>query len=205
MWSCSRATRSRSTRPATTEASSGSSVVPAARWRSSASTAVPTVRFVRGGTLDQPSGVTPDAHIFTRSKLPWITLPESAPAFDEYYDSKALWPAASLERLEAIKRQPAAKTPLGRAGQPGTLTNRRLRAPRGSGLRNARKTPERPGRRPRRGRHRGRAQGAPAAELTEEQVIPAERAIGFLTGRGARPQLSDVRVPGGPESAGVMP
>jgi hypothetical protein len=66
----------------------------------------PEVRFVRGGTLDQPSGVVPDAHIFTRSKLPWITLPDSAPAFEVYYDSKALWPAASLERLEAIMAKP---------------------------------------------------------------------------------------------------
>lgn len=64
----------------------------------------PEVRFVRGGTLDQPSGVAPDVHIYTRSKLPWITLPESTPAFEVYYDSKALWPAASLERLKAIMR-----------------------------------------------------------------------------------------------------
>ena len=62
----------------------------------------PEVRFVRGGTLDQPSGVTPDVHIYTRSKLRWITLPDSAPAFEVYYDSKTLWPAASLERLRAI-------------------------------------------------------------------------------------------------------
>jgi hypothetical protein len=62
----------------------------------------PEVRFVRGGTLDQPSGITPDVHIFTRSKLPWIVLPDAAPAFEVYYDSKALWPAASLERLAAI-------------------------------------------------------------------------------------------------------
>src|SRR5438552_13639846 len=62
----------------------------------------PGVRFVRAGTLDEPSSVAPDVHIFTRSKLPWITLPDSVPAFDVYYDSKALWPAASLERLEAV-------------------------------------------------------------------------------------------------------
>jgi hypothetical protein len=62
----------------------------------------PGVRFVRGGTLDQPSSIKPDVHIFTRSKLPWITLPDSMPAFDVYYDSKALWPAPSLERLEAL-------------------------------------------------------------------------------------------------------
>ena len=62
----------------------------------------PEVRFVRGGKLDQTSSVVPDVHIFTRSKLPWIALPDSAPAFEVYYDMKALWPAASLERLEAI-------------------------------------------------------------------------------------------------------
>ena len=65
----------------------------------------PEVRFVRGGTLDQPSSVEPDVHIFTRSKLPWVTLPGSAPAFEVYYDSKTLWPAASLERLEVIRAQ----------------------------------------------------------------------------------------------------
>jgi hypothetical protein len=61
----------------------------------------PEVRFVRAGTLDQPSDVAPDVHIFTRSKLGWVTLPDSVPAFDVYYDSKALWPAESLERLQA--------------------------------------------------------------------------------------------------------
>ena len=61
----------------------------------------PEVLFVRGGTLDQPSGVAPDVHIYTKSKLSWVTLPDSVPAFEVYYDSKALWPAASLERLKA--------------------------------------------------------------------------------------------------------
>ena len=62
----------------------------------------PGVRFVRGGTLDEPSSVSPDVHIYTRSKVPWIALPASVPAFDADYDEKALWPAASLERLDAI-------------------------------------------------------------------------------------------------------
>jgi hypothetical protein len=62
----------------------------------------PEVRYVRAGTLDRPSGVTPDVHIFTKSKVTWITIPESTPAFEVYYDMKALWPAASLERLDAI-------------------------------------------------------------------------------------------------------
>jgi len=61
------------------------------------------VLFVRGGTLDDPSSIEPDVHIYTRSKLPWIALPDSAPAFEGYYDSKKLWPEASLERLEAVR------------------------------------------------------------------------------------------------------
>jgi hypothetical protein len=61
----------------------------------------PEVRFVRAGTLDEPSSVAPDVHIFTKSKVPWVALPDSTPAFDVYYDSKTLWPAESLERLDA--------------------------------------------------------------------------------------------------------
>jgi hypothetical protein len=62
----------------------------------------PEVRFVRGGTLDDPSSVAPDVHIYTRSKLPWVELPESVPAFEVYYDAKTLWPPPSLERLRAV-------------------------------------------------------------------------------------------------------
>jgi hypothetical protein len=62
----------------------------------------PEVRYIRAGTLDRPSEVTPDVHIFTKSKVSWVTIPESTPAFEVYYDMKALWPAASLERLNAI-------------------------------------------------------------------------------------------------------
>jgi hypothetical protein len=61
----------------------------------------PEIRFVRAGTLDDPSRVTPDVHIFTRSKVPWVELPQSVPAFDVYYDTKSLWPAPSLQRLDA--------------------------------------------------------------------------------------------------------
>lgn len=64
----------------------------------------PTLAFVRAGTLDVPSSVAPNAHIFTRSKLPWVTLPASVPAFEIYYDTKALWPKESFARLEALMR-----------------------------------------------------------------------------------------------------
>jgi hypothetical protein len=60
------------------------------------------LRFVRVGTLDDPGALPPDAHIFTRSKLPWLSLPERVPAFEAYYDSKALWPIESLERRKAL-------------------------------------------------------------------------------------------------------
>src|SRR5262245_25938564 len=58
--------------------------------------------FVRVGTLDDPAALPPDAHIFTRSKLPWVTLPAGVPAFEVYYDMAKLWPAASLERRRAL-------------------------------------------------------------------------------------------------------
>lgn len=61
-----------------------------------------TLRFVRVGTLDAPESLPPDVHIYVRSKLPWIQLPEGVPAFEAYYDSKVVWPAASLERRRAI-------------------------------------------------------------------------------------------------------
>ena len=64
------------------------------------------VRFVRGGTLDDPTDITPDVHIFTRSKVGWVTLPQGTPAFEVYYDSKRLWPAESLRRLQAVRPRP---------------------------------------------------------------------------------------------------
>ena len=64
----------------------------------------PGVRFVRAGTLDDPFAVAPDAHMYTRSKLSWVRLPDGVPSFDEYYDAKTLWPPSSLERLDALMR-----------------------------------------------------------------------------------------------------
>lgn len=60
------------------------------------------VRFVRVGTLDRPAALKPDAHIFTRSKLPWVVLPKNAPAFKIFYDLPRQWPKESLARRKAI-------------------------------------------------------------------------------------------------------
>jgi hypothetical protein len=62
----------------------------------------PQVWFVRGGTLDEPGAVEPDVHIYTRSKVGWVTLPDSVPAFEAFYDTKSVWPAESLERVRAV-------------------------------------------------------------------------------------------------------
>jgi len=61
------------------------------------------VHFVRVGTLDEPDCLPPDIHIFTRSKQPWVILPANVPAVPEYYDLRQYWPAASLERREALR------------------------------------------------------------------------------------------------------
>jgi hypothetical protein len=60
------------------------------------------LRFLRIGTLDEPQALAPDVHIFTRSKAPWVALPEGTPAFEVYYDMAKLWPAESLARRRAI-------------------------------------------------------------------------------------------------------
>jgi len=62
----------------------------------------PSFRFVRVGTLDNPDRLPPDIHIFTRSKQPWVVLPDGVPAFEEFYDRTVYWPAESLARREAL-------------------------------------------------------------------------------------------------------
>lgn len=62
----------------------------------------PLISFVRVGTLDQPAQLPPDVHIFSASRQPWVVVPEGVPAFPEYYDRERVWPAASLERRNAL-------------------------------------------------------------------------------------------------------
>jgi len=62
------------------------------------------VRFIRVGTLDDPTRCPPDIHIFTSTKQPWVMIPEGTPAVQEYYDAKKFWPPQSLERRAALKR-----------------------------------------------------------------------------------------------------
>ena len=57
---------------------------------------------VRAGTLDHPGSVAPGAHIFVRSKQPWLSLPADCPAYEAGADRTTIWPAASLERYAAL-------------------------------------------------------------------------------------------------------
>lgn len=60
------------------------------------------IAFLRVSTLDDAGAFPPDAHIFTRSKLPWVELPKDAHAFEVFYDMQKQWPAESLARRRAV-------------------------------------------------------------------------------------------------------
>jgi hypothetical protein len=66
--------------------------------------------FVRGGTLDEPDRLSPDVHIFTSTKQPWVRLPADVPAYDEFYQRSTLWSSESLARREVLvaSRNPVA-------------------------------------------------------------------------------------------------
>src|SRR5271166_1821141 len=51
-------------------------------WVSAAPRPGSTVRNVRGGTLDDTSWQRPTVHFWTRSKQPWVVLPEGAQSFE---------------------------------------------------------------------------------------------------------------------------
>jgi hypothetical protein len=58
--------------------------------------------FIRVGTLDKPDELTPDIHIYTASKQPWVILPPETPAFEEYYQRSEQLSGACLERLSKL-------------------------------------------------------------------------------------------------------
>ncbi|MDB5442299.1 MAG: hypothetical protein JWP73_675 [Phenylobacterium sp.] len=62
----------------------------------------PAIRFVRATTLDDRGALAPDAHIFTRSKLAWVQIPEDQPAFDIFYDLETQWSPEGLARRKAV-------------------------------------------------------------------------------------------------------
>ena len=61
------------------------------------------VSFVRVGTLDEPDRISPDIHIFTESKQPWVVIPEDQPSVERYYDLRQYWPDSSRARLRQLR------------------------------------------------------------------------------------------------------
>lgn len=59
--------------------------------------------FIKVATLDDPAAFRPEAHIYLRSRLPWLALDASIPGFDEYYDMERLWKRDSFARREAAR------------------------------------------------------------------------------------------------------
>ncbi|WP_417209901.1 GFA family protein [Antarctobacter sp.] len=60
------------------------------------------LRFLRVGTLDDPSLMPPDVHIFTGSRQPWYIIGDDTPKVDVFYDRKATWSEDSLMRLKTL-------------------------------------------------------------------------------------------------------
>ena len=64
----------------------------------------PAIAFIRVGTLDEPTRLSPNIHIYISTKQPWLTLPPDVPAVAEYYSAREVWPAESLERIRRLKQ-----------------------------------------------------------------------------------------------------
>lgn len=62
---------------------------------------VPVVAL-RTGTLDDPSALTPQGHIFMDSKLDWVTVPEGVPAYPRAASREEMWPPASVDRYNSL-------------------------------------------------------------------------------------------------------
>ena len=76
------------------------------------------MRVLKIGTLDKDitgkdawqGHLAPTAHIHTKTKVPWVILPEGANAFDEFYDPKGVWSEESLARLEKLQKDAQRET-----------------------------------------------------------------------------------------------
>jgi hypothetical protein len=69
----------------------------------------PAVRFVRVGTMDSPGEYPPDIHIFTASKLPWVTFPNGARVVAELYNLDEVWSDEAKERRRIMRDRAAKK------------------------------------------------------------------------------------------------
>lgn len=82
-----------------------------ALWNVHGSLQRSVTRYLRVGTLDEPAAWPPRAHIYVRSKQPWLQLDPGKPAFQRYYDAAKLWPADSLARYASAQAAYKRKSP----------------------------------------------------------------------------------------------
>lgn len=61
------------------------------------------LRFVRVGTLGRPGLLPPDIHIYTSTKVPWLTLPEGAASAPEFYKPHEVWSQDDMARWRAAR------------------------------------------------------------------------------------------------------
>lgn len=64
--------------------------------------------MVKAGTVDDPTRVPPDVHIYVQSKHPWIKLDGSVPEFEEFYDREKTWSKSSLQRRDEMMNKVSA-------------------------------------------------------------------------------------------------
>lgn len=60
------------------------------------------VRFVRVGSLDEPSRHPPDVHIYTVTKQPWVALPFDRLVVEEFYDMATEWSPGDMARFREL-------------------------------------------------------------------------------------------------------
>ncbi|AIF49330.1 GFA family protein [Dyella japonica] len=67
------------------------------------------VAFIRVGTMDEPFRVSPDIHIYTASKQPWVVIPAGVPAVEAFYSLDEYWPPESQARRLALREKRASR------------------------------------------------------------------------------------------------
>jgi hypothetical protein len=63
------------------------------------------LKYIRVGTLDDPSMCPPNVQIFTSSKQSWVPLNPDIPSFEDFYSFKDFWPKAAYARLSTLFKE----------------------------------------------------------------------------------------------------
>ncbi len=86
----------------------------------------PAILFLRVGTLDMPSLLPPDIHIYTSTRLPWVQLPPDTRVVPAFYVLRDAWPADSVARYGEARSSTPLSSPevINSHDQPLTLRGR---------------------------------------------------------------------------------